>query len=429
MPRFGFLSFVLYWISCGLFDAQVLPSSEQESVLPYARKITAALCSPSFDGRGYVNSGCNRAGNYLLEEFKRIGLLPFQGRNTQAFFLEVNTFPSQCAVRSGHKTLQPGVDYLVHPSSGGYKGKLKLIPMNAAEILAYSGGSFNAPREGIVFMPSKGLSRDSLKLVRTKLEKIAETERGVVEITSEKLTWSVSPRAFRFPYLQRYDTSLTTPTKHLFLNIQSEIKAKVVVQNCFGLVPSVEPSDSLILVCAHYDHLGRMGKDTYFPGANDNASGVAMMLSLARELQQNPLQHHSVLFVAFAGEEIGLEGSFAMVQAPWLALRKISMVLNLDILGSGEEGITVVNGSIFPKYYQQLVQINDALKAVPVVKSRGKAANSDHFPFSEKGVPALFVYTMGPNKNYHDIHDTYQNLSFNRFEQLFEVFLEFLKRF
>jgi Zn-dependent M28 family amino/carboxypeptidase len=117
------------------------------------------------------------------------------------------------------------------------------------------------------------------------------------------------------------------------------------------------------------------------------------------------------------------------VESGILDLKKISMVLNLDILGSGEEGITVVNGSVFPQFYHRLVQLNESIPAVPVVKPRGKAANSDHYPFSEKGVPSLFVYTMGPNKNYHDIHDRYENLSFDRFESLHYLFVRFLNRF
>lgn len=136
-----------------------------------------------------------------------------------------------------------------------------------------------------------------------------------------------------------------------------------------------------------------------------------------------------MLFIAFAGEEIGLEGSQAFVKANLIDLKKVSMVLNLDILGSGEEGITVVNGSIFPRLYNELVALNTSIPAVPVIKSRGKAANSDHFPFSEKGVPALFIYTMGPNKNYHDVHDTYAQLSFDRFEALHYLFVRFLNRF
>ncbi|MEY4216202.1 MAG: hypothetical protein RLZZ68_658 [Bacteroidota bacterium] len=398
------------------------------SVLSYARNFTSTLCSPEYEGRGYVNHGCRKAGALIVDEFKRNGLLPYLGNYDQAFNLNVNTFPNQCKVKFGLRKLKPGRDYLVHPSSAGYKGVLSLKRMSAAEIMNYRMGT--APsKTAIAFVAGKVLSADSVKLVRSKLEKIAQTECAVVEYTREKLTWSVSKQRFKFPYITCFDTLQRRKDSKINVNIDNDFLSRYEVRNCFGWVPSVKPSDSIIVVSAHYDHLGRMGKKTYFPGANDNASGVAMLMSLARAIQQQPLQNHSVLFVAFAGEEIGLEGSFALVESGILDLKKISMVLNLDILGSGEEGITVVNGSVFPQFYHRLVQLNESIPAVPVVKPRGKAANSDHYPFSEKGVPSLFVYTMGPNKNYHDIHDRYENLSFDRFESLHYLFVRFLNRF
>ena len=301
--------------------------------------------------------------------------------------------------------------------------------MNAAEILKYSYSKTQEKNLGIAFKPSPSLSKDTLKMVRTKLEKMARVQMPVVEYTREKLTWSVSNETYQFPYLQIFDTTISKPEKSIFLNIQQEFLSNISVTNVFGFIPSVNPSDSFIIVCAHYDHLGQMGKKTYFPGANDNASGVAMMLSLARSLVESPLQHHNVLFIAFAGEEIGLVGSQFFVNQNILGVEQVSLVLNLDIMGSGEEGITVVNGSVFPYFFDKLTQLNQSLNSVPVVKVRGKAANSDHYPFSEKGIPSLFIYTMGSNKNYHDIYDGSEALSFDKFEALHYLMLRFLKGF
>ena len=412
-----------------IFLGQAIQQKEAFSTLNYARDITETLCSREYEGRGYVNNGCHKAGTFILDEFKRLNLKPFQGAYEQSFSFDVNTFPKACRLIQGLHTLRPGIDFIVHPNSSGYHGVLHLQKMSASQIMNYRFSKATPSNSAIVFAPEKGFPKDSLKLVKSKLEKIAQTDRPVVEVTREKLTWSVAEQAFKFPYLQWYDTVQKSTPKKLRVKVDAAILSQYKVQNCFGFVPSINPSDSLIVVSAHYDHLGKMGKKTMFPGANDNASGVAMLLSLAREIHEKPLHNHSVLFVAFAGEEIGLKGSFAFVESAIIDLTKISMVLNLDILGSGEEGITVVNGSVFPMFYQRLVELNKSIPAVPVVKSRGKAANSDHYPFSEKGVPSLFVYTMGPNKNYHDIHDKYENLSFDRFESLHYLFLRFLNGF
>jgi Zn-dependent M28 family amino/carboxypeptidase len=171
-----------------------------------------------------------------------------------------------------------------------------------------------------------------------------------------------------------------------------------------------------------------MGSATYFPGANDNASGNAMLLALAEKMVKKPLSDYNIVFVAFAGEEVGLLGSKFMTENPIVPLKKIRFLLNLDIMGSGEEGITVVNSTLFKKEFDQLNAINDSSKFVTLIKPRGPAANSDHYFFTEAGVPAFFIYTMGPNKNYHDVFDTYDALSFKAFDGLSELFERFIRK-
>ena len=63
------------------------------------------------------------------------------------------------------------------------------------------------------------------------------------------------------------------------------------------------------------------------------------------------------------------------------------------------------------------------------IKPRGPAANSDHYPFTQAGVPAFFIYTMGPNKNYHDVYDQFNALSFAKFDSIQKLLLEFLRGF
>jgi hypothetical protein len=76
-----------------------------------------------------------------------------------------------------------------------------------------------------------------------------------------------------------------------------------------------------------------------------------------------------------------------------------------------------------------LQKLNKKTKTVPFIKSRGPAANSDHYFFTEAGVPAFFIYTMGPNKHYHDVFDTYDELSFKAFDKLSDLFERFLRSF
>src|SRR5699024_4573068 len=104
-----------------------------------------------------------------------------------------------------------------------------------------------------------------------------------------------------------------------------------------GVLPSSKKDADTLVFTAHYDHLGMMGKKAMFPGGNDNASGTSMLLSMAHYFQQNPSDYH-LIFIAFAGEEVGLLGSKYFVENKSISLSSIHFLINLDIMGSGEEG-------------------------------------------------------------------------------------------
>ncbi|MCX6294627.1 MAG: M20/M25/M40 family metallo-hydrolase, partial [Bacteroidetes bacterium] len=181
-----------------------------------------------------------------------------------------------------------------------------------------------------------------------------------------------------------------------------------------------------IVYTAHYDHLGQMGEEIFFPGANDNASGSAMLLNLARYYSMTEHKPKcSIAFIAFCGEEAGLLGSKYYTEHPVFPLKNIKFVLNMDIMGTGEDGITVVNGSVFKNEFDKLKEINTQNNFIKDVKIRGKAANSDHYCFSEKGVKAFFIYSMGGIKAYHDIYDRAETLPLNEFENLFKLITAF----
>jgi Zn-dependent M28 family amino/carboxypeptidase len=194
-----------------------------------------------------------------------------------------------------------------------------------------------------------------------------------------------------------------------------------------AFLPGTKGAKKTIVFTAHYDHLGRMGELTYFPGANDNASGTAMLLTLAKYFKEHPV-NVNILFIAFAGEEAGLLGSEHFVNHPTYPLKKMNFLVNLDIMGSGEEGITVVNATLFNEQFKLLQEINTEKGLLTQVKSRGPAQNSDHYWFTEKGVPAFFIYTMGSNKNYHDVFDTYENLTFSEYNDITTLLSEFVLR-
>lgn len=395
------------------------------------RRVTQTLCSPEFHGRGYVKKGDSIAAEFIVSEFKKIGLKPLKKSYFQSFPLAVNTFPSSMTVILDEKRLKPGIHFMVDPASAGGNMELfpKLLPieilLNTEKLIPEIQEIVNSKKYNALAMDLRKISADTLKKIAGLKEEIAGL-LPVFEITDKKFTYSVANAQLKYPLIQIQDSIFQQDASFL-INIESTFIKDYSSRNVFGYLPAQKKTKKTIIYSAHYDHLGRMGTDTYFPGANDNASGTAMLISMAKYFTENPVDYN-ILFIAFAGEEAGLVGSKYFVEHPLLKLKDISFLLNLDIMGSGEDGVTVVNATLFEKEYMLLQRINDEKKLLTQIKSRGPAANSDHYWFTQHGVPAFFIYTMGPNKNYHDVFDLYENLSFVEYQDITTLLVEFTKR-
>ena len=240
----------------------------------------------------------------------------------------------------------------------------------------------------------------------------------------DKLTWSVAPEAADYSLILVDKKALDKSPTTFKVNIDNKFINNFKAANVCGLVKGTVKPDSIIFITAHYDHLGGMGKDTYFPGANDNASGISLLLNLAQYYAKHP-QKYSIGFMCFAGEEAGLIGSKYFTENPLVPLKNIRFLTNTDLAGTGEEGITVVNATEFPKEFGMMNAVNDENKYLVKINARGKAANSDHYFFTEKGVPAFFFYTLGGIKAYHDVFDKAPTLPLNEHEDLFKLIIKF----
>ena len=240
-----------------------------------------------------------------------------------------------------------------------------------------------------------------------------------------KLTWSVAQEERTFPLIEIKAAKILSTTKSIELAITNKFLLAHKAENVLGIIKGT--SDEWIIISAHYDHLGEMGPDALFPGANDNASGVAMLLGLAEWFKAHPPEHN-LLFIAFAGEEAGLMGSNYCASNPLFDLKKVKLMVNLDILGTGDDGIMVVNATEQKKHFDKLVQINKKRKLLPQVKARGPSCNSDHCPFVKRGVPAIFIYTMGGITAYHDVFDRPETLPLTKFPEVYALLKEFITR-
>ncbi len=358
--------------------------------ISFNRKIVDTLASPTFWGRGYTKNGMQKAAIFLAKQFKILGLEPLGKKDYfQKFTYSANTFPDEMEVSVNDKKLTPGIDFLVTAESHSSKGKGKLV------------------------------QRDSTTFVNA--------EQNIIVTLENKLTWDASQKEENYTIIQLDKKRFSEVPTSIKVDIENKFIKKFEASNICAMVTGTQKPDSFIFITAHYDHLGGMGSNTYFPGANDNASGVALLLSLAKYYASHP-QKYSIGFILFAGEEIGLLGSKYYTEHPIVPLQQIRFLTNTDLAGTGVEGITVVNASIFPKEFALMNKINDDNKYLVSIGARGKAANSDHYWFTELGIPSFFFYTKGGIAAYHDVFDKAETLPLNKQADLMELLIKFNER-
>ena len=381
------------------------------------------LCSPSFYGRGYVNNGNNKAAEFILTTLKDLGLKT----KVQKYTFPVNTYDGQLIVALNGKPLEAGKDFILDPGSPSFNGdNLIVTSVDLSSIKTeaqWEKLKSNFIQSNTAYLL---LKLDSMCKYMHKIPQLigSELPRALYFIpTHGKMNYEVSTHKIDADVIFIQDSALPKIINKASVFIESNFISAYKNKNIMAILPG-KIKDSFIVITAHYDHLGMMGKDALFPGASDNASGTAMLLYLASNLSQIPLKY-SVLFIAFSGEEAGLKGSEYYVQHPTYPLSKIHFLINLDIMGDASDGVTVVNATQNKTAFALLNSINAQGNFLPHINSRGKAANSDHYYFTEAGVPAFFIYTCGGKGFYHDIYDKPSSLSYTNIDKLAEL----LKRF
>lgn len=410
-------------------------AQQAEPDLARARRTIATLAAPNMHGRGYVRQGEHLAAAYLRQRLRQLGLQPLAPDYTQPFTLNVNTFPGKMQfqtndyplIKSGVGGLVPGQDFIAAPNSAGAQA-------SDAKLLSLDSLVFSDPATATNWL-RRDVKSSALVLTGKQQARLASLppslrqhlDSAVAWVTLvPKLTASLASEQAPQPRVEVL-ADRWQPGLLVHLSIDAQFVHDYPTQNLAAIVRGSAQPDSFLVVSAHYDHLGMMGRKTYFPGANDNASGVALLLELAAHYARSENRPaYSVVFLLFGAEEAGLVGSNYFVQHPLVPLARIRFLLNLDLLGTGEEGATIVNGRVYAAAFARLSALNDTHHYLPRLTARGRAANSDHFPFSEAGVPAFFLYTRGGSAAYHDVHDQPTALSLAGFAGAFGLTRDFL---
>jgi len=389
----------------------------QTQDLPYARYCVNELTSKKYNGRGYVKDGSNRAASFLFNEFLKYST---DKPIFQSFSFPVNTFPGKMKVAINGKILNPGKDYIIGTACPTTNGEFKIFKIDNSN---YNNITTDL-RNCFVLFDTLGCN-GAIDKEYIKRFQLANITAGYINIEEKKLTWSVNS-VQKFPSIYILRNALPSQASKIKIQVDAKL-INYTAKNIVGVIEGNQP-DSFIYITAHYDHLGMMGNKTMFPGGNDNASGTSMLLNLMEHFS-NPANKppFTLVFISFAGEEAGLLGSEYYTEHPTKSLSKIKFLLNLDLMGTGDDGVMVVNGSIYEKEFSELEKINADQHLLKTIGKRGKAQNSDHYYFTEKGVPSFFLYTTGGRTAYHDIYDDGPGLPLTKFKEVFSLISTFIK--
>jgi len=416
------------------------------------------LASPAMKGRATGSPELEKAGEYIAGQFRSFGLQPADGKSfEQAFPVtigatlgEKNGFEWSSGTEKIRGSIQPFsfsssgtvrgevifAGYGITNSESHYddyagldvKGKIVLIlrhePKEGKELSQNATFAFKASNAKMHGARGVILINDVQEHPGSKdeLEKFGAaagpTDAGIVFVQmhaadAEKLL-GLSHRDLRAAEEKinrdgQPDSFDTGADAVLSTDIRRETK---IVHNVAAYWPGETPE--YVVIGAHYDHLGLGDEHSLapsqigqiHPGADDNASGTAGVIELARWYSKQPRQRRGILFLTFAGEELGLLGSEWYVNHPILPLKNAVAMINMDMIGRIREGKVYLGGTGTGSTFAKLLEEVKAPPSLHIEQSdKTGYGSSDHTSFTTKQVPVLFFFS-GLHGDYHKPSDT-----------------------
>ncbi|MBR4995064.1 MAG: DUF4910 domain-containing protein [Alistipes sp.] len=393
------------------------------------KKVIKELSSAKYQGRGYASDGANKAGKYLAKEFARAGADEVV---CQPFKLNINTFPGKMEFSVDGKKFTPGADFTVREFNPGIKGEYKLyyidtLNYNAEKIFA----DLALPENKDAFVVCDFMfTYKHMADFRRMQSKSGCQNVGFI------YTWE-SPLKFYKAYGERVAEKpilwvapdFPTNAKKIKIDIENEFLENY---ECFNVIAKVEGKrhDKCYVFTAHYDHLGKLGKKTFYAGAHDNASGTAAIVTLAAHYAKNQPEY-DIYFIAFSGEDANLRGSEWYANNPLVPLNQIKYLFNLDMIGDNNPMQYCEVSDEGMKGFELMEQINNEKGYYKKLDRNELAENSDHYPFAKRNVPCIFFMNEDGDafKYYHTIYDTWKNAIFDNYEPTVKLIIDFIEKY
>ncbi len=242
----------------------------------------------------------------------------------------------------------------------------------------------------------------------------------------------IFPRKQQLYPIQKEIVETKTPNSFVLPNITMNISVNLEdeytsTDNVFGMIRGTKYQDEYIIIGAHYDHLGYGGPSSTYRGkkklihngADDNASGVAGIIELARRIKENPIPV-SAIFMAFSGEEMGLLGSSHYATNPLIPNSKVRAMLNLDMVGRLRDNKIKIFGIGTSNSFASLMDSLSIRDSIDIHKLSDGFGPSDHTSFYKEEIPVLHFFT-GVHGDYHHPNDDWDKINYDGLSHLLDL--------
>ena len=432
--------------------AVVAQQSDREPSASKLQQHVSYLASDALDGRRTGTPGANDAARYIAGEFSRAGLTPANRkmeRKPRAIIASyLQTFPyvgrvelgknNVLAIQNG-ESFRAGEDWMPLGISANQTLDLTGI-VNAgygitANELNYNDykGTYSKTQVAVISTGTPDGDNPhgrftSAGQLRFKVAAAQSAGVGALLIISSEADLKNEPLA-RLHYdnaglagipvavISKQAAEKLANAKELKLTTDV-VRVEVPAYNVVGVIEGSDPvlKNEAIILGAHYDHLGRGGEGSLAPrsgeihhGADDNASGSAGLIELARVFgAQRPKLKRTLVFIAFGGEEEGLLGSNYYVNHPLVPLDKTTAMINMDMIGRMKDSKLMIGGVGTATEWRPLLAKTDFSLSL----SDDGFGPSDHSSFYGKQIPVLFFFT-GTHNDYHKPSDTFDKINYN----------------
>lgn len=377
------------------------------------------LAGDALQGRGSATPDEAKAAAYVAAQFERLGLVRAPGMSS---YLQTATILQPKA--GGAPVLSIGGRALAGftlllPARGELQGRLAVAAsaepadIPPGELIALA--SRNAP---LVPMLSAANARGARLLI---VRETAETQRLRQEMGGEvPMPPSLegdAPEGTALATLRgaEFDRLLRQSGQEVRLSLPGMTMTRSTTTNAIGFLPGTDPEAGVLLLSAHLDHLGRQADGTIMHGANDDASGVAAVLELARALAGGPQSRRGILFVCYGAEEMGGFGSAYFGAHPSVPLSKIAANIEFEMIGAQDPNLP--QGSLMVTGFErsnlaEALAAHGALLAPDPYPDEHFFQRSDNYQLALKGVVAHTVSGWPKTPVYHRPADTIANLDF-----------------